>query len=79
VGDVIIGASFQLFDQVYLSLGANPTSHSFGSMFLETRLSSESLEPMVGILAYLEPKLCFKKQNLSKNSNPTKGNFGHFG
>jgi len=32
---------------------ANFVSH----VFLETRLSSESFEPMIGFLAYLEPKL----------------------
>jgi len=29
--------------------------------FFKTRLSSESLEPLIGFLAYLEPKLCHKK------------------
>jgi len=28
--------------------------------FFETMLSSESLEPLIGFLAYLEPKLCHK-------------------
>jgi len=69
-------ACFCLFDQVYLALG---TSHFLGSKFFVTRLSSETLEAMIGILAYLEPKLWLKKQKLGKNSNPTKGNFGHFG
>jgi len=41
-----------------------------------TRLSSESFEPLVGFLAYLEPKLCHKKQTLVKISTPTKGNLG---
>jgi len=32
---------------------------------LETRLSSESLEPLIGFLAYLEPKLWIKNQKKS--------------
>jgi len=46
---------------------------------LETRLSSESLDPLIGFLAYLEPKLWPTNQKLDINSNPTKGNLGHFG
>jgi len=33
VGDVIVGACFRLFGQVYPALGANSTSHFFGSSF----------------------------------------------
>jgi len=39
--------------------------------FLETRLSSESLEPLIGFLAYLEPKSWIKKQKLVKNCTLT--------
>jgi len=52
-GDVIMGACFCLFDQVYLALGTNPICH-FSLIFLETRLSSQSLEPMIGLLACLQ-------------------------
>jgi len=48
-------------------------------VFLETRLSSESLDRVIGFLTYLEPKLWFTDQKLDINSNPTKGNLGHFG
>jgi len=44
----------------FLALGAKPTSHFVGSSFLETRLSSKSLETLIGFLAYLEPKLWLK-------------------
>jgi len=47
--------------------------------FLETRLSSESLDPLIDFLAYLEPKLWPTNKKLDINSNPTKGNLGHFG
>ena len=47
--------------------------------FLETRLSLESLDPMIDFVAYLEPKLWPTNQKLDINSNPTKGNLCHFG
>jgi len=31
---------------------------------LETRLSSEAVEPLIGFLAYLEPKLWIKNEKL---------------
>jgi len=38
-----------------------------------------SLEPLIGFLAYLEPKYWLKKQILGKNySSPTKANPGYF-
>jgi len=57
-------ACFRLFGQVNLALGANPTSHFLVQVFLETRLSTESLEPLIGFLAYLEPKHFPEKQIL---------------
>jgi len=45
-------------------------------VFVETRLSYESLEPLIGFLAYLDQKLCHKKQKVVKISTPTKGNLG---
>jgi len=47
--------------------------------FLETKLSSESLDSLIGFVAYLEPKLWPTNRKLDINSNPTKGNLGHFG
>jgi len=35
-------------------------------VFMESRLSSESLEPLIGFLAYLEPKLWLKNKNWKK-------------
>jgi len=46
----------------------------FAHVFVETRLLSESLEPLIDFLAYLDPKLCYKKQKVVKISTPTKGN-----
>ena len=40
--------------------------------FYETRLSHESLEPLIGFLAYLDEKLCHKKQKVVKNPTPKK-------
>jgi len=40
-----------------------PTQQAiFALIFLESRLSFESLEPLIGLLAYLEPKLWLKNQ-----------------
>jgi len=47
--------------------------------FSETRLSSESLDPLIGFLAHLEPKLWPTNQKVDINSNPTKGNLDYFG
>jgi len=46
---------------------------------METRLSSESLDPLIGFLAYLELELWLTNEKLDINSNPTKGNLGYFG
>jgi len=35
-------------------------------MFFESRLSSELLEPLIGLLAYLEPRLWLKHHKLVK-------------
>ena len=42
----------------------------------ETRLPYESLEPLIGFLAYLDEKLCHKNQKVVKNPTPKKGNQG---
>jgi len=44
--------------------------------FYETRLSHESLEPLINFLAYLDEKLCHKNQKVVKNPTPKKGNQG---
>jgi len=40
--------------------------------FSETRLSYEFLEPLIVFLAYLDKKLCQKKQKVVKISTPKK-------
>ena len=42
------------------------------NFFVETRLSSESLEPLIGFLAYLDAKLYHKIQKVVKISTTTK-------
>jgi len=66
LGDAIMRTCFRLCSQVYQALGTNPTGHFFGSSFLEFRLSSKSLEPLITLLAYLESKLWLKIQKLVK-------------
>ena len=57
----VVWACFRLRGRVYLALATNPTDH-----FLESRLSFESLESLIGLLAYLESKLWLKHQKLVK-------------
>jgi len=38
----------------------------------ETRLSHESLEPLIGFLAYLDLNVCHKNQKVVKISTPKK-------
>ena len=44
--------------------------------FYETRLSYESLEPLIGFLAYLDQNLCHKNQKVVKISTPRKVTMG---
>jgi len=49
--------------------GRQPNKTFFGSsFFLETRLRSESLEPLIVFLAYLEPKWWLKNSIFDKNT-----------
>jgi len=45
-------------------------SHFLAQDLLESRLSSETLEFLIGFLAYLGPKLWLKTQKLVQNSTP---------
>jgi len=45
--------------------------------FLESRLSSQSVEHLIDFLAYLEPQLWPINQKLVENSAPTKANPGY--
>jgi len=66
VGDITVGACFCVFDQLYLALGANPTKHFWLKIFVETRRSSASSEPLNDLLAYLDPKLWLKTPFFTK-------------
>jgi len=44
--------------------------------FVKTRLSCESLEPLIDFLAYLDQKLYHTNQEVVKLSTPTNGNQG---
>ena len=44
--------------------------------FYETRLSYESLEPLIGFLAYLDQILCHKNQKVVKISTPKEVTMG---
>ena len=49
-----------------------PTQGYFWThVFLETRLKSPSLQPLIGFLAYLEPKLWFKNPICDRNAKAT--------
>ena len=50
--------------------------HVLDQIFYETRLSHESLEPLIGFLAYLDKKLCHKNQKVVKNPTRKKVNQG---
>jgi len=66
---------FAFFGLLYAALDANPMSQFFSlKAFLETRLPSESLEPSIDFLAYLEPKLWLKNKKVAKISAPTNSN-----
>jgi len=69
-GGVTSGGVFGL---LYPALDANPMGQYFSSSFLvETRLSSESLELLIGFLANLNANLCHKNQKVVKLTIPTK-------
>jgi len=72
-GDVTSGGVISVF-WAYFTRPWMPIqwANFFAQVFVETRLSSESLEPLIGFLAYLEPKLCHKTQKVVKISTPTK-------
>jgi len=61
---------------LYPALDAHRMDPRFGPFFYETRISYESLEPLIGFLAYLDEKLCHKNQKVVKNPTPKKGNQG---
>ena len=73
-----MGVFSHFYDLLYPSLPGRPSN---GPTFLpkyclETRLSYESLEPLIGFLAYLDEKLCHKNQKVVKNPTPKDSNQG---
>jgi len=78
VGDVIIGPCFHaVLAEVTYPWAPTQKATFLAEVFVESRLSCESSEPLTGLLAYLESKSWLKNQKLGKNSNHTKGNLGH--
>ena len=78
MGDVITGHSFATFWPSLPGPGRQPNGPLFWlKFFLESRLSSESLEHLIDFLAYLEPKLWLKNQNFVKNYTPTNADHGY--
>jgi len=76
-GDVTSGVVLAFLLPTFRGPGPQSNEPIFGLKFLlETRVSSESLEPLIGFVAFLEPKLCHKNQKVVKISTPTKGNLG---
>jgi len=75
VGDVTSGGVLAFFGHLHPALGANLMNHFLAKFLLETRQKSTTSEPLIDILAYLQPKLWAKKQNL-KISAPTNPNLG---
>jgi len=62
----------RFFSQLYPAMGANSTSQFFGSSFFwKLGLSYESLEPLIGFLTYLEPRLWPQNQKLVKRYRST--------
>ena len=52
--DVTMEHVVVFFGRVYLALGTNATSHFLAQVFFKTRLTFESLQPLIGFLEYLE-------------------------
>jgi len=52
---------------VFPAVGAKPKSHFLAQGFLEIRLSTKSLEPLIEFLAYLELKSWLKNQKLDEH------------
>jgi len=68
VGDVITRVGFKPFWPREPDPGPQPQEGSISFKFsVETKLKSESFEPLIGFLAFLVQKLWPKKLNLVKN------------
>jgi len=72
-----VGAFSRFYGLLCTALDAHRMYPSFGpKYFHETRLSHESLEPLIGFLAHLDEKLCHNNQKVVKIPTPKKGNQG---
>jgi len=73
------GACFRAF-LAELSWPWAPTEKNiFWHKFFWNQAIIRVLEPLIGLIVYLEPKLWLKKQKLGKTLSHKKGNLGHFG
>jgi len=61
----------RFFGRGHLALGTNPTSYFLAQVFLEIRLKSESVEPLIDFLAFLahEDVACGLQKNTLHQSN----------
>ena len=76
-GDVTSGGVFEFLWPTLHGPGRPSNGPTFWpKYFYETRLSHESLEPLIDFLAYLDEQLCHKNQKVVKNPTPKKGNQG---
>jgi len=69
---------FSRFYGVYLPGPGRPSNGPtfWPKYFYETRLFYESLDPLIGLLTYLDEELCHNNQKVVKNLTPNKGNQG---
>ena len=73
-GSVTCGGVFAFLRPTLPGLGRLSNGPIFSPKYLyETRLSYESVEPLIGFLAYLDQNLCHKNQKVVENSTPKKG------
>jgi len=77
VGGIIMGHIFAILWLRLPGPGHQPNRSFFLAQgFLESRLSSKSLEPLIGFLAYMGSKLWLKLK-IGKNSIPTNADPGY--
>ena len=73
LGGVTSGGVFVFLWPTLHGLGRPSNGPTFWpKYFYETRISHETLEPLIGFLAYLDQNLCHQNQKLVKISTPKK-------
>ena len=71
LGDVTSGGVFAILWPTLTGPGRQLNGPTFLiEYFYETRISHETLEPLIGFLAYLDQNLCHKNQKFVKISTP---------